>query len=251
MEPKKLSVSQVMILSSIYSGKSKISDIAKEIDITRQGVIYHIRTLREKGFLDNDSNITNEGFEALYESISDLRNYLTESINRMDMVSIWEAVSDDSIDAGSRVFLYMKEGYLHATRTEMKAATGKAINSVTKGSLLLVSEISGMVKMSVGTLKIIVIKNSQEIEGRYKEHSYDASDDSIVGIVGEGAKIFCDSMRIKYRMEFGSIYGGFEACIRGLNVKIFISSVRFRFILTSLSELSGRYPQVSYRIEYF
>ena len=50
-------LSQLMILLNIKNGKTRPSEISKDIGITLQGVVYHIKILKEKGFIDNNHQL--------------------------------------------------------------------------------------------------------------------------------------------------------------------------------------------------
>ena len=42
-------ITQLMVLLNIKNGKNRPSEISKELGITLQGVIYHMKILKEKG----------------------------------------------------------------------------------------------------------------------------------------------------------------------------------------------------------
>lgn len=246
MEEEKLTLNQLMILSLFSDHRTKTGEIAEELSMTKQGVLYHVKVLKKKGLIDEDDNITNRGFEILYSGLTDLRKYLSESLGKLETALTWEAIADVPVSKGDRVFLSMKKGYLHAGKKQGRTATGIAVNKAYVSDLLLVENVSGTVNMSIGNVTFYVIKgttNSSEPDKILPAAG-------MIGIIGEGASVFCRNNGIKPDMEFGSIEGAFEACTRGLDAQVFVTDRRFRFTLQKIVELSKTHPRVSYRIEY-
>lgn len=246
MENEKLTLNQLMILSTYSGGKNRTSEIAEELSMTKQGVLYHVKGLRSRGLIDSAGKITNRGYEELYEGLSDLRIYLSDTLGRLETALTWEAIADQRIIREENVYLTMKEGYMHAGKKGGNTARGKAVNDSPAGGLLLVEDITGTVSMAIGSIKFKVIRNSDN-SGKHEIHD---PENTLTGTIGEGAHIFCRDRGINTDMEFGALEGAFEACTRGLDTRVFVSERRFRFTLQRIAELSRMFPRVSYTIEY-
>lgn len=246
MENEKLTLNQLMILSIYSGGRYTTSEIAEELSMTKQGVLYHVKGLRSRGLIDTDGKITNMGYEELYEGLSNLRTYLSDTLGKLETALTWEAIADQNIRSGDTVFLIMKNGYMHAGKHGQDTATGIAVNDTASGGLLLVENITGTVNMGIGSLRIEVIRNTDGNRG----NDLNGSLEILTGTIGEGAHIFCRDRGIRTDMEFGALEGAFEACTRGLDTRVFVSERRFRFTLQRIEELSRMFPGVSYIIEY-
>lgn len=249
MDDQKLTLNQLIILSMLFENRKKTSEIAGELSMTKQGIMYHLRTLRNRGLINAEEKVTREGYEVLHNGLSDLRDYLTESLGRIDMALTWEAVSDESFTEGDVAYLSMKDGYLHATKRKSETASGVAAFGTEPGEIALVDDIEGLVKLSLGSIIFYVISD-RSLLGSDLTPNVREKNAEITGIIGEGALVFCRKRNLKVDMEFGSLNGAFDACTRGLNARIFVSDRRFRFLLHGIEELSRTYPQVTYRIEY-
>lgn len=249
MEEHRLTLNQLMLLSMLFDKKRKIADLADELSITKQGVMYHIRYLKSKGFIDDRENITPLGFEALHSGFFDLRNYISENMNRIDQAMTWEAISDSNFRQGEKAYLEMKKGYLHASKDRSETASGTALKDCKKGDLLFVGDISGLVNMSIGSIIFTVITDEALKSGNKNDDVMGKRED-LVGVIGEGASAYCNNNQKHVDIEFGALGAAFDACTRGLNIRVFVSERRFRFMLNQLDEMSRTFPLVKYTIEY-
>lgn len=246
MEEEKLTLNQLMILSFFSEKRTKTGEIAQELSMTKQGVLYHVRLLKEKEFIDSGDRITESGYEELYRGLTNLRKYLSESLGKLETALTWEAISDDSVSKGDPVYLSMKNGYMHASTKKSKTAIGTAVASSKKGDLVLIENISGTVSMKIGSVRFLVIKNS----GNSMKKDLMQEENYPVGIIGEGAYAFCRKNNIQWNIEYASLEGAFDASTRALSPVIFVTERRFRFTLQRISEISKMYPGVTYTIEY-
>ena len=138
-------ITQLMILLNVKNGKNRPSEISKELDITLQGVVYHLKILREKRYIDADNKITKSGFDFLYNGLNNIENFVHSSLINIDASLIWESISDDDVNGGDRLYLYMKDGYLHATKKGKKAAFGKSIRPTKKDQCAGVTDVNGII----------------------------------------------------------------------------------------------------------
>ncbi len=246
MEDDKLTLNQLMILSMYLDRRSRTQEIAEELSMTKQGVLYHVKALKTRGLIDDEDHITSKGYEILHEGLSKLREYLSESLGRLETALTWEAIADEPVDEGQKVYLTMREGYMHASKQGVNTASGIAVSASDKNGLLLVEDISGTVNMSVGAVKFYVIGE----DGKTGRIGKPPGEYDLSGAIGEAAHIYCRDHGIEATLEFGALEGAFDACTRGMDVRVFVSGRRFRFTIQKLGELSRLFPRVSYSIEY-
>ena len=244
-----------MILLHIFSGVNRPTEIAKELGITVPGVQYHLKILKEKSFVTEENTLTNEGFEFLYGGLNGIRTFVSDNITKLDKVITWEALCDEAVKKGDRVYLHMTGGYLHASGKTKSGSSGIAETDGIPPDVIGVSNVEGMIEVKVRDFSIIVLPDvetirskdsiSQEIRKKHEEAVFD-----YVGILGEEAKLIAQKAELEVNFEFSPIEAAFEAASRGQSSMVLISRRRFHFILTLLKELENRNPGIKVNIEY-
>ncbi|QRF76267.1 hypothetical protein Thermo_01784 [Thermoplasmatales archaeon] len=249
-------ISQLMILANIFRGKTKPSEIGKDIGITLQGAIYHLKILRSEGLIDEKNALTKEGYEFLYSGLNDVRNFVHEHISELDSALSWEAVSDGDIKKGERVSLCMRDGYLHAFRATDSGSTGATgiaqINS-TSGSILAVSMVTGLIDVNIGIISIVVIPNAEDITSidtirKFLKSDIGSGHGGKFGVIGETAMVVARSAAIVPAFEYASLYSAFEAASRGESATILVSRRRFHFLLSDMASLETKYPEIRLKV---
>lgn len=245
-------LTQLMILIKLSDGVDKPAGIAKGIGITLQGVNYHLKILRKRGYVDADNQITKEGFSFLENGLSSLRDFVSENIAKIDDMVTWEAISDENIEQGNLVGIYMESGYLHASRRTAETS-GIAKNKAVAGEIVSVTSISGIINVKMGEIFISVLPPMEEIldinalTGNVKS---EIGEDVLIAVVGEEALYVVRKAGKEPDIEFASLNGVFEAAVRGLDSALFLSSRRFHYLLSDLKELQNKYKEINVRIKY-
>ncbi|WP_393971924.1 hypothetical protein OXIME_000513 [Oxyplasma meridianum] len=244
-----------MILTEIFDGNEKPSEISRKIGITIQGVQYHTKIMREKGLIDVNGKITEIGFDFLYSGLSGFRDFVAESMAKLDNVLVWEAIAMENLRKGDIVWLKMSNGYLYATLDKSGEASGTVMKDTPEGEIAGVSQVKGIINMQLGTISIIVIPDIEKIKDMddITEKVRDflgTRPPGIFGVLGEEAMIVAKKMNIKPRLEFAPLESAFEASNRGISSHIIISSRRFHFILQTLRELQRKSPKNELKINY-
>ncbi|WP_010916664.1 transcriptional regulator [Thermoplasma volcanium] len=244
MLPKPDQMNQVIVLLNVYHGRRKPSEISKNMDITLQGVIYHLKNLRKSRYIDEENRITKEGFQFLYDQLSEMREFINENITDLDSVMVWEAIAGSRIEKGDDIFLRMNSGYLYAYH-EGPGASGKAENDASEGDLVGVTQISGMIDVSIGVLDIVIIPDSldETVISKLKGIIEDRKNSEIAAM-GEGGFVAARKLGLNPSIEFGSLPASFEACVRGISVILLVSRRRFHYSLREIPELENRYNPV-------
>lgn len=245
-------LTQLMILIKLGDGIDKPAAIAKGIGITIQGVNYHLKILRKRGFIDDENQISKIGFSFLENGLSSLRDFVSENMAKIDNIVTWEAISDEDLGKGETVGIYMKNGYLHASRsiTDPKGVTKIPARA---GEIVAVTSISGIVNVQMGSVSISVlpvIEEAGEIGVIIDYVKSQISGSDLVAVIGEEAFYAVTKAGSKPDLEFASLNGVFEAAIRGLNSALFVSSRRFHYVLGDLKDLQNRYKEINVRIKY-
>lgn len=246
---------QLMILLHLFDGKNRPTEIAKDLGITVPGVQYHIKILREKGFVSEENELTKEGFESLYSGLNGMRQFVSDNITKLDKVITWEALCDEGIDKGERVYLHMINGYLHASKSIKSGSSGIAETNCTPPDVIGVSNVEGLIDVKLRDFSIVVLPdvetlaNKDEIARNLREKQEKYGFDHI-GILGEESKLLAEKANLEIDFEFSPIEAAFEAATRGQSSMVIISRRRFHFTLPILKELENRNPGIKINIDY-
>ncbi|MCL4453445.1 MAG: hypothetical protein M1317_05010 [Candidatus Thermoplasmatota archaeon] len=242
-------ISQLMILLNIKNGKTRPSEISKELDITLQGVVYHIKILKEKGFIDEKNSITKEGFDFLYNGLNYIEDFVHSSLISIDSSLVWEVISDEDIVSGQKVSLYMDGGYLHAGLYNGKGAHGIAVKDSRKNECTGVTAVREIIKINKSRIIITAFNNVEKVQdmkilaATIKDYINSIKFD-FIGVTGEMAKTLTDTLEIKPDFEYASINAAFEAAKRGFTTLILVSDRFFHFSLNEIRELQAKNPSV-------
>lgn len=244
-------LTQLMILVELFDGVDKPASIAKNVGITIQGVNYHLKILRKRGYINEKNEISKEGFSFLESGLGSLREFVSENMSKIDNIVTWEAIADSAIKTGDEVGVYMSSGYLHAGKHESKTM-GIARNNAGLGEIIAVS-IKAIIGVDFGRIMICVLPSAEGIED-IRALSSRVKDEILPGrkvaVIGEQAFYAVSNAGRKPDIEFASLDGVFEAATRGLDSVLFISSRRFHYLLTQLKDLQNRYKEIGVKIKY-
>ncbi len=243
MPVERANINQLMILSGINEKKESYQEMAKNLGLTLQGVLYHVKNLKNLGYLDENDRITPAGYNFLYNGLSDFASRISANLNQLHRELVWEAIADDSIKKGQRVSIYMKNGYLRASSRETGNAHGISDRDAVKGTILGVTKIDGIIDIDFGQIEINVIQSgSENAPDKIGKKLAIRKPDEKIGTIGEFAYYLLSGNRIDF--EYAALRCAYDAAIRGLSSMIFVSESRFLFISSELTELSKKYPQV-------
>ena len=242
-------ISQLMILLNIKNGKTRPSEISKELDITLQGVVYHIKILREKGFIDEKNNITKEGFDFLYNGLNYIEDFVHSSLISIDSSLVWEVISDQELMSGQKVSLYMANGYLHAGAYTGSGANGITVKNSKKNECTGVTAVREIIKIKKSKIIIVAFNNVEKTTdmknlGETVNNYIKGINFDFIGITGEMAKTLIDMLGRKPDFEYASVNSAFEAAKRGFTTLILVSDRFFHFSLNEIRELQAKNPTV-------
>jgi putative transcriptional regulator len=248
-------ISQLIILLNIKNGKTRPSEISKELDITLQGVVYHIKILREKGFINKNNKITKEGFDFLYNGLNYIEDFAHSSLISIDSSLVWEVISDDNIKAGQKVSLYMDSGYLHAGSYIGKGAYGNTVRDSIKNQCTGVTAVREIINIKKSKIIILALDNVEKVDSMERlstavKGSINSLDFDFVGIIGEMAKNITDMINIHPKFEYAAINSAFEAAKRGFTTAILVSDRFFHFSLNEIRELQSRNPDIELNLRH-
>ncbi len=242
-------ITQLMILLNIKNGKNRPSEISKELDITLQGVVYHIKILKEKKLIDDDNKITKEGFDFLYNGLSYIENFVHASLINIDSSLVWEVISDDDVKINDKLYLYMKNGYLHATINKKGDAYGISVKNANENECTGITNVKGIINIKTSKIVLLTIDNVEKIDDldKFKTKLMDRINNinyNFLGISGELAKNILDKLNVKIDFEYSAISCAFEASKRGFITLIIMSDRLFHFSLNEIKEMQIKNPEI-------
>lgn len=253
MVPGQAEITQLMIMLNLFDGNSRPSDISRNMDITLQGVQYHLKILKSKGYVNEENTLSQKGFEYLYTGLSNMRSFVSENIYKLDGMITWEAISRGRISKGETVYLKMENGYLCAFRDKVSDTVGTSLSNCEEGGILGVTRVKGIIDLEVKEVTIIVLPDVEKLGDMNdlvtrigKEISKKSPD--IYAVIGEEALIVSRNMDISGIVEYAPLEGSFEAARRGLSSVVLVSNRRFRLILDDLKSLENRNEEVPVKI---
>lgn len=253
MIPGQAEITRLMIMLNLFDGVNRPSEIAKNIDITLQGVQYHLKSLKSSELVTEENTISQKGFEYLYSGLNNIRSFVSENIYKLDRVITWEAISNDRINAGDTVYLKMDQGYLTAFKENVSESKGVSISDGEKGGIIGVTRVEGIIDVRVKSVNILItpdvenIRDFDDLIVKISERISEFSTD-IVSVIGESALYIAKKLGIRNIVEYAPLEAGFEAARRGMSSLVMVSSRRFRFLLEDLKSLENRNEEVSVKI---
>ncbi len=253
MVPGQAELTQLMIMLNLFDGVNRPSDISRNIDITLQGVQYHLKILKNKGLVNEDNTVSQKGFEYLYSGLNNMRGFVSENIYKLDRVITWEAVSRDEIKKGDTVYLKMENGYLSAFKEKVSESRGISISDSPTGGILGVTKVEGIIELEIKGITIIILPDVENLNGidalaEMVRKETSALDPELYAVIGEEALIVSGKLGIREPIKYAPLEASFEAASRGLSSVVLVSNRRFRFILEDLKSLENKNDEVFVKI---
>jgi putative transcriptional regulator len=249
---EKKELTEMLILIEILHEKKKIKDIADTIGITIQGVSEYLKLLKNEGYIDNDLKIKKEGILFISEKTEELRDYISLLLNEVKIINITEAIAGEDIKKDSLVGLFMEKGYIYAYN-RVSSSSGTALNSANKGEDLSIGSLSGILSLSMGTIKIFTLPNSYE--GGSKKVDKKSVDAVLkykhdkIGVYGIVPYVTLKKYGVNIDFEFDTARSSIEAAHKGLNTIIFVSRDLLKYVIDDLENIPKGFDKVLYTVE--
>jgi predicted transcriptional regulator len=139
---------------------SQLRPIAERLGVTVQAVSHASRSLRGRGLVaieDGRYRPTVEGVAWLHEGLSRLADDVGVRLDRLNIVRSTRAVALSPIAAGAPVSLQLIDGVLSAAPGGAGASRGVARRSASKGALVHVEKLRGIVPLAPATIAVRAI----------------------------------------------------------------------------------------------
>lgn len=248
---KDVNIMELAVMMRILKGERNLARIGRSLNITLQGVRYYVKRLKDAGFL-NDMDITSSGYEYLSTSLTGVKKFLAESAEFLTEANGWEAICHDDIAMGDEVYLFMRNGYLHATKRKQTKSMAVAMTDGKSGKRILIKDIKGIIELKPGKLEILLIKGL--CENRYAEFKEKVENllrnkgEYFLFVLGEGAKtLVSDEACVNL---FSPLKGAFDATVRGLNSKVIATEEAFNLNIEEFSRLKEEYSTTEVTVNF-
>lgn len=242
---------QLLVLSRLSESKLSKSQISSELGMTKQGLLYHVKSLRDNGFIDDSDHITPKGYEFLYSGLMDLSRLIQSNLAILHSNISWEAIASEDLESGDKINLYMHNGYLMASRSVPTESTGICRMNAKKGDPVSIDRVEGIIHFEQGKIDIYTLPGIDDAGYNpvdlKKKLSGILANERRIGVIGEEAFALLATIK-KADFEFATLASAYDAALRGISSTILVSRSRFIFVSAELSEQAKKFPQVVFSV---
>ena len=232
---KRGALTHFQILSEISKQNPhlKQKDLAKSLGITLQAVSDNIKTLIELGYITSKDGrspykITQAGIDKVKRDAISLRKYTDSVLETMNHYkTIWPAIATEDLKKDDIVGLFMEDGVLYAHKKE-ENATGVVLEDAEAGSDVSLSNLTGMIDMTIGEVTVINVPTIKDggskscdmelISNIYKNGTNSGHKIDKIAVAGTVARAVANKLNIPIDIEFAAPQATANAARKGLNV---------------------------------
>jgi putative transcriptional regulator len=225
-DKRKATIFQILV--EIANGQPNIQqkDIADKLDITPQAVSEYIGQLISGNMLISQGRssyrITKDGVSWIIEMLRELATYNNYVKNAINNISICTAIAESNLEKDQKVGLKMKEGILMASSDISLPAKGIATSSARTGDDVGITNIEGIVQLTLGKATILRIPGiekggSRSIDSRIVKKFIKKS--PFIGAIGLESFALLNRLGIAFH-QYGIIEAAIEAVKSGVDTSI-------------------------------
>lgn len=211
----------------------KQKDLAETLGITIQAVSENIKTLIELGYITSKDGrspykITQSGIDKVKRDAVSLRKYSDSVLETMNHYkTIWPAIASEDLKKDDTVGLYMEEGILYAHNKE-ENATGLVLEDTEAGSDVALTNLTGLIDMTVGEATVINVPTIKEggsksadlelIKNVYENGAKNGEKIDKVAVAGTISRVIAEKLGLTIDIQFAAPQATANAARKGLNV---------------------------------
>lgn len=221
-----LSKKYIILLEIATGNYSTLNQIAMKLGVTKQAVSDYIKKMRKDGLVsivNGYYKATNKGIEKIFSIIDGIERYINEKKNKLKIIESFSAIAGSDIKKGSKVAIFMKNGFLYAYPNKKSSCYAVSMENATKGEDVSLKNVEGIIDMKMGKIYLLMLPmpyeggskatNIKKIEKEIKKLKFNKT--ATTDIIG---KIVLKKIGIKPSFEFSAINASIDAAQRGLNV---------------------------------
>lgn len=227
------------------SHHTRLRTIADRLEMTVQGASEYAHGLERDGLLgfsNGEYRATKKGVKFLHDRFHDLRRFVDRAGKEMAFVETTAAMAGNAIHRTGRVGLFMENGVLMAYAGRLSPSIGIAANDATKGELVAVSELEGIVALYPGRIIVARIssgtgRGGSPVTGRRVLRE---AHDFVVAALDIGGLAAARELGLKPRIEFAVVPAAVEAAERGVNVLLLAPEERAAEAVQAIEAANAR-----------
>lgn len=232
---KRGALTHFQILSEISKQNPhlKQKDLAKTLGITIQAVSENIKTLIEQEYITSKDGrspykITQKGIDKVKRDAISLRKYSDSVLETMNHYkTVWPAIAKEDLKKDEIVGLYMESGVLYAHKKE-EDATGVVLDDATEGHDVALSNLTGLINMTIGEAVVINLPTIKEggsknvdlelIKKIYNRGTTSGKKIDRVAIAGTVSRAVANLANLPVTIEYAAPQATANAARKGLTV---------------------------------
>jgi putative transcriptional regulator len=232
---KKGALTHFQILSEISKQDPhlKQKDLAEKLGITIQAVSENIKTLIELGYITSKDGrspykITQSGIDKVKKDAISLRKYTDSVLETMNHYkTIWPAIARENLSKEDIVGLFMEDGVLYAHKKE-ENATGVVLDDAEKDSDVALTNLTGVIDMSVGEVTVINVPTIKDggskscdldlIKNVYSKGTNTGKVFDKIAVAGTVSRAIVKKLGLHIDIEYAAPQATANAARKGLNV---------------------------------
>lgn len=211
----------------------KQKDLAEKLGITVQAVSENIKTLIELGYITSKDGrspykITQSGIEKVKKDAISLRKYSDSVLETMNHYkTIWPAIATENLEKEDIVGLFMEDGVLYAHKKE-ENATGVVLDNAEAGMDVALTNLTGIIDMSVGEVTIINVPTIKDggskscdmtlIKNVYDNGTHSGDKIDKVAVAGTVSRAVVKKLGMPIDIEYAAPQATANAARKGLNI---------------------------------
>ncbi len=157
---------QIMVEIAGCGPEIQQKKIAAKLGVTPQAVSEHVRRLGGEGVVISNGRssygVSTQGVNWMLEVLKELQSYVSLVQQAITNITVCAAIAESDITRGQRVELKMKDGLLFATAQTDGAARGTAVSSAKQDEDVGITDIEGLVALTMGKVTILQIPTVQK-----------------------------------------------------------------------------------------
>ena len=248
---------QIMVEIAAHQPNIQQKDIAPRLGITSQAVSEYIRELIKDGWLSSEGRsrykVTKEVVDWILQMSRQLHSYAWFVSKAVADISTTTAIADSNLSVGQPASLYMKDGFLFASKViRGKGAKGITVTEAKKGQDVGIGNIEGVIKLEPAKVTIGKVPNVQNGGSRSTDFARlerEVKEARLVGALGTEALVALMQIGVKPDYVHGVREAAIEAAYCGLPFLVACSEDKVPILVQRLEEENLDYEIVDLRKE--
>jgi len=248
----------LLILLEITTGRhTKLKTIAEKLGITVQGVSEYLRGMIKDGLVlhvRGEYRATNKGVELLHQNFLEIKDFVDESMKKLEIVNVCAAIAGSDIKKNDEVGLFMESGMLTGYPNKKASSMGTAISSAKKGEDVGIKDLEGIVALKPGKLWVVELpgisaggSRSVPLE-KVNELCHKTNCDRIAALDIVAFSLI-KKLNLKCHIEFAATKASLEALQKGLDVMVFGSEDETNRFVPRINEFNATSPKkIKYKL---